>query len=376
MKGLSSKSKDDLLSLACVGSIWMTGINSNGNNSSVKATTKKKTPATADAGSSKTKKVSSSKDPPPSKKLAASKVKKEAKASSSKKTPVTKVKKEAKQPKREVADSGSRKKRPAPSSSSSSSSSVPGKKAKAGAPTVVSSNMTVSQLKDEARARDPHTTGLSTKSKDWLLSHLGIGTKLVLRKGSCDAVVPDAPTSAKRIKVEQAEFSVDRGGSKDDNGDMYHGSNGDGSSHEDDFDIGIDFGYGDDDDDDDDDLSMPNDKTKEEYPTLIRVPPSKNRNEDRKLSFTVWTSHGEEDAYSQPEKEFDSSFNTLEQANERAEYVYYYDNPWGLDRDHEYLDPESDYTKEDGCRFLECSPDDSGTWTVAVVPSSVFEYIR
>jgi hypothetical protein len=77
-----------------------------------------------------------------------------------------------------------------------------------------------------------------------------------------------------------------------------------------------------------------------------------------------------------PEKEFNSSYNTIEEANERAEYVFYHENPWGLEED-EFPYVETDFvSSKSGFRRLQCCPDDSERWTVSIMPSSAFDYIN
>jgi hypothetical protein len=111
----------------------------------------------------------------------------------------------------------------------------------------------------------------------------------------------------------------------------------------------------------------------------VKNPTRKQKDETKKLEYTVWTSSGyDNDGWhsyqGSPDKEFNSSFSTLEEANSRVEYVFYYENPWGLEK--EEMDAETDETDNKGIRFMECSPDDSERWTVSVVPSFAFEYIN
>jgi len=73
----------------------------------------------------------------------------------------------------------------------------------------VTGDMTVAQLKDECLARDPSVTGLSGKSKSWLLDHLQVGSVWIHQQQQATASTPaaaaaaniDATTSAKKRKV-------------------------------------------------------------------------------------------------------------------------------------------------------------------------------
>jgi len=112
----------------------------------------------------------------------------------------------------------------------------------------------------------------------------------------------------------------------------------------------------------------------------IMVPDKKHLNRKDKLKYTVWTSdgYGNDGWHSYegpPEKEFNSSYDTLEEANLRVAYVFYCKNPWGLGKD-EMNDADTDSLRQQGMRFMQCEPPDSGIWTVSVVPSHAFDYIN
>lgn len=116
------------------------------------------------------------------------------------------------------------------------------------------------------------------------------------------------------------------------------------------------------------------------FSRFVRNPSAKHMNQQHKLQYTVWKSCGYDrngwHSYGgRPEKEFNSCYRTLEEANDRVEYLFYYDNPWGL-QDEELPFAETDEVNKDGFRFLECSPDDSERWTVSVIPSVAFDYIN
>jgi len=126
--------------------------------------------------------------------------------------------------------------------------------------------------------------------------------------------------------------------------------------------------------------SFNDDEPREEssFAKAIRSPGIANLNEKIKLKFTVWSScgygYGGWRSYSgPPKKEFDSSFSTIEEANERAEYVFYSKNPWDLHGE-DRLTPDTDTTTGKGCRYLEVHPDGSYIWTVSVTKSGAFEY--
>ena len=77
-------------------------------------------------------------------------------------------------------------------------------------------------------------------------------------------------------------------------------------------------------------------------------------------------------------KEFDSSWNTKKEANQRAEYLFFWKNPWGSDPDQvSDLDvgvPKA--RKQDGMDKWTVAPPDSSRWTVGVVPASAFRYLE
>jgi len=112
----------------------------------------------------------------------------------------------------------------------------------------------------------------------------------------------------------------------------------------------------------------------------IMVPDKKHLNREDKLKYTVWSSDGYgndgwHSYHGPPEKEFNSSYDTLEEANLRVAYVFYCKNPWGLGKD-EMNEADTDYIRKQGMRYMSCEPDDSGIWTVSVVPSLAFDYIN
>ena len=85
------------------------------------------------------------------------------------------------------------------------------------------------------------------------------------------------------------------------------------------------------DDDDDDEEEM------KDIPTSIKRPEPVHLDAGANLKFTVWTSCGyDADRWHSydgpPKKEFDSSYNSLMEANERVECVFFYTNPCDVKR--------------------------------------------
>ena len=71
------------------------------------------------------------------------------------------------------------------------------------------------------------------------------------------------------------------------------------------------------------------------------------------------------------DNEFDSSFDTLAEANLRVEYVFYYANPWYREKYDMYAD--RDEKLAGGFRYLESSSDDPGSLIVSAMPSKAFD---
>jgi hypothetical protein len=98
------------------------------------------------------------------------------------------------------------------------------------------------------------------------------------------------------------------------------------------------------------------------------------------LECIVWTSFGYDyDGWHSyaglSEKIFNSSFSSIEEANQRAEYVFYYENPWGLHDEYDFPYPEMDTVTPDGFRLLKTFAGDSERWTVSAIPSVAFDYM-
>ena len=122
---------------------------------------------------------------------------------------------------------------------------------------------------------------------------------------------------------------------------------------------------------------------KAHFKPKIFDPPDKNLDPDgnKKKGFTVWCSdgYGYDGFHSyegSPDKEWDSTYATKEDANERARYLFYWKNPWGHEPEHIMEEEEVDKTSKDGLVTYVASPPDSTTWTVSVVPDAAFKYME
>eukprot|EP01040_Poterioochromonas_malhamensis_P009203 gene9203-9989_t len=100
-----------------------------------------------------------------------------------------------------------------------------------------------------------------------------------------------------------------------------------------------------------------------------------NQNPRQLLKFVVWSSAVGDYDEGEPEKEFDSSWNTIAEANQRANYVFFHANEWGFSKSemkklpyHETFDEKTGFVK------YYVHPDDSDEYTVTVVEKEVFEY--
>jgi len=95
--------------------------------------------------------------------------------------------------------------------------------------------------------------------------------------------------------------------------------------------------------------------------------------------YTVWCSDGYEgDQWhgydGPPNKEFDSIWATKDEANMRAEYLFYWKNPRGISAAEMY-DNQPKQTEQEGLKKFTTCPDDSSHWTVGVVPSVAFPWL-
>jgi len=111
------------------------------------------------------------------------------------------------------------------------------------------------------------------------------------------------------------------------------------------------------------------------FPTNIRVPPNKNRTANH--GYTVWSST--KFPYDEPSgKEFDSSYATLELANKRAMYLFYFENSMGIPPDEmESFDgPEISRKYHEERALLSAKWDGGRTWKVGVMADSDYAGVR
>ena len=118
----------------------------------------------------------------------------------------------------------------------------------------------------------------------------------------------------------------------------------------------------------------------------VRNPSAQHRTRSG-TGFTIWRAHGFVDDGWHPgnppiEKEFDTSYPTADEANARARFVFYRENPWGLsvaeiqDSGPAWVPgPGVSEKKKRGLSTLHCAPEASGEWTVGVVPDAAFEHL-
>mmetsp|Transcript_21529 Transcript_21529/g.46808 ORF Transcript_21529/g.46808 Transcript_21529/m.46808 type:complete len:856 (+) Transcript_21529:40-2607(+) len=122
---------------------------------------------------------------------------------------------------------------------------------------------------------------------------------------------------------------------------------------------------------------------KSQFKPKIISPAKKNKDIDgnKKKGFTVWSSdgYGNDGWHSYegaPDKEFDSTFSTKNEANERARYLFHWQSPWGMEPERIMEEEEVEKSMKDGLVTYEVTPPDSSTWTVGVVPDAAFEYME
>lgn len=143
---------------------------------------------------------------------------------------------------------------------------------------------------------------------------------------------------------------------------------------------------------------------KTHFADKIVNPSDKNKDPDGNKSkgFTVWCSdgYGNDGWHSYegaPAKEFDTTYATKEEANDRARFLFQWKNPWGWGAEEfeERLICSEKSTKtglaipkqfwneyevtntmiKDGMVTYAVTPADSTTWTVSVVPDAAFTYL-
>ncbi|KAI9333364.1 hypothetical protein DFJ73DRAFT_854498 [Zopfochytrium polystomum] len=111
----------------------------------------------------------------------------------------------------------------------------------------------------------------------------------------------------------------------------------------------------------------------------VRKPDARHRDKAAPLAFVVWTSCGyRPDGWHSydgpPPKEFDSSFATKKEANDRVRYRFYAKNTWGLGV-REMMEQEVEEKERGGLLTLSTTPPDSECWTVAAVPAEAFQFL-
>jgi len=99
------------------------------------------------------------------------------------------------------------------------------------------------------------------------------------------------------------------------------------------------------------------------------------------LKYTVWCSDGyDNDRWHSyegpPSREFDSVWKSKKEANDRAEYLFFWKNPWGTAPNQvsdDGGDPEP--SDVDGLNSWTVSPDDTSRWSVGAVPADAFAHL-
>lgn len=107
------------------------------------------------------------------------------------------------------------------------------------------------------------------------------------------------------------------------------------------------------------------------FPSRIMNPKKANLKKGKR--YSVWTEQGYHPdgwhSYQAPNREFDSSFSSLKDANARARYVFFYKNCWGIGVDEMFEsegEVEEPITKMNHVSLSLCPNGDSGFWNVKV----------
>ena len=111
-------------------------------------------------------------------------------------------------------------------------------------------------------------------------------------------------------------------------------------------------------------------------PNII-APPSKNKSERSPLEYTVWSSNGLHGYGRSPRKEFDTSWKTKKEANDRAEYLFFWVNPWIVEPNEIFYDLQGDPKPKsrDGMDEWSASLFSEDLWTVGVMPAVAYSYL-
>ena len=117
-------------------------------------------------------------------------------------------------------------------------------------------------------------------------------------------------------------------------------------------------------------------------PSIINPPNSNiDPNGNKMKGYTVWCSDGYgNDGWHHyegpPDKEFDTTYATIEDANARARYLFYWKNPWGLPPEDIDAEEEISESIRHGLNTFKSHPPDSSIWTVAVVPDVAYAHME
>jgi hypothetical protein len=134
----------------------------------------------------------------------------------------------------------------------------------------------------------------------------------------------------------------------------------------------------------------PWDATRQFKPSIIR-PTANNKKlvgagatTSTATGYVVWCSSGYgNDGYHSyggpPEKEFDTIWKTANEANDRARYLFYWKNCYGLEPA-EFSGSNGDgelatETETHGLKMFSITPEDSQCWTVGVVPFAAYPHL-
>ena len=121
----------------------------------------------------------------------------------------------------------------------------------------------------------------------------------------------------------------------------------------------------------------------EAFPLEILYPSSKHKTYGKlENGYTVWCSYGNErptrySSWVPPAKLFDTTYKSKTEANDRAKYLFFWENPLKVDPDE--LEKRCDVlaeTVKKNCKSYDCKVNGATeTWKVGVVPSAVFEWL-
>ena len=112
----------------------------------------------------------------------------------------------------------------------------------------------------------------------------------------------------------------------------------------------------------------------------IKHPNGKYANQSKLLSYVVWKSEGyDNDGWHSyqgpPDTEFDSTWPTTKEANSRAEYLFYVENPWGISEEEIMADDVDQSGGGDELIDLVVCPADSERWTVSADTKVDFQHL-